>query len=335
LSGHLAALCFREGRILNYKIVLDGCKANIAYQAREINGFIDTCLKDGIHDGGTILFYSTDDKREELLSWVSTATVKLVRVGRFQAEDRLAALQQIENPGDTPLYLFPSGIMGSELAVRWAWRCKGSSLTNARRIENSAGRLVAERAAYAGHVSASFVLRHAPFCISVARGCVENRPVEKKDGIAVTVYDALDLKSGRRVEEMQWLPETHERDLENARFLVVGGRGLESKKRAEKLKAVAEAMGAEFGVSRPVAMNAWMPMDRLVGVSGAITKPEVCIAAGVSGAAAFYAGIQKSKIIVAVNTDGRAPIVKASDLAVIDDYGPVMAALAEIIDSTE
>jgi len=192
------------------------------------------------------------------------------------------------------------------------------------------GGLIAERTAYAGHVSASFELSHTPFCISLARGCVENHPVEQRDDIVVTVHEP-DFKGGRRVEDVEWFPEKNEKDLENARFLVVGGRGVQNKKDTEKLKADAEAMGAEFGVSRPVAMNAWVPMNRLVGVSGAITKPDACIAAGVSGAAAFYAGIQKSKTIFAVNTDKRAPIVKASDVVVIDDYRPVMAALAKLM----
>jgi electron transfer flavoprotein alpha subunit len=78
-------------------------------------------------------------------------------------------------------------------------------------------------------------------------------------------------------------------------------------------------------------MSAWTPMHRMIGVSGAMTKPEVCIVAGVSGAAAFYAGIEKSKTIVAINTDIRAPIIKASDVAVIDDYKAVMAELAKIV----
>ena len=55
------------------------------------------------------------------------------------------------------------------------------------------------------------------------------------------------------------------------------------------------------------------------------------IMAGVSGSAAFYAGIEKAKTIVAINTDIRAPIIKASDVAVIDDYKAVMAELAKIV----
>ena len=83
-------------------------------------------------------------------------------------------------------------------------------------------------------------------------------------------------------------------------------------------------------VSRPAAMNAWKPMNRLIGVSGAMVGPEVCITAGVSGAAAFYAGIEKSKFIVAINTDEKAPIMKMADVAIVDDFLPIMEELNNI-----
>jgi electron transfer flavoprotein alpha subunit len=92
---------------------------------------------------------------------------------------------------------------------------------------------------------------------------------------------------------------------------------------------VAGLTGGEVGVSRPAAMNAWAPMERLIGVSGAMVAPEICITAGVSGAAAFYSGIEKSRFIVAVNTDEKAPIMKKADVAIVDDFVPVLEALGK------
>ena len=68
-----------------------------------------------------------------------------------------------------------------------------------------------------------------------------------------------------------------------------------------------------------------------IGVSGEMIAPEVCITAGVSGAAAFYAGIEKSKFIVAINTDEQAPIMKKADVAIVDDFMPVIQSLREIV----
>ena len=102
-------------------------------------------------------------------------------------------------------------------------------------------------------------------------------------------------------------------DLEAAKFLVVAGRGAGSRDGVERIAAAAARMGAAFGVTRPVAMNAWAPMDRLVGVSGARTAPAVCIVAGASGAPAFLWGIERAGFIAAVDTDEHAPIVGEAD----------------------
>ena len=106
---------------------------------------------------------------------------------------------------------------------------------------------------------------------------------------------------------------------------------MKNKADAQYLKQIADTIGANFGVSRPVAMSAWAPLHRLVGVSGSMTKADVCIVAGASGAAAFYAGIEKSKFIVAINTDIRAPINKTSDVTIIDDYKAVLAELVKVM----
>ena len=90
-------------------------------------------------------------------------------------------------------------------------------------------------------------------------------------------------------------------------------------------------MGAAFGVSRPVAMNAWAPMDRLIGVSGTRAAPELCIVVGASGAPALYWGIEKAAFIVAVDLDEQAPIVGNADAAVIDDGVAVIEELAQIV----
>jgi electron transfer flavoprotein alpha subunit len=90
-------------------------------------------------------------------------------------------------------------------------------------------------------------------------------------------------------------------------------------------------MGADFGVSRPVAMNAWAPMDRLIGVSGTRAAPELCIVVGASGAPALYWGIEKAAFIAAIDTDEHAPIVSNADVAILDDGVAVIEELAQII----
>ena len=312
---------------MRYTCILNGCAANIKAQAEELNGFLDGFLSEENSPGRTILFYSNQEDRDTLLGYVPTDCVELVRVGRYQPETILTALQHIEETADTALYLFPAGFSGCELAVRWAYRRNGSSLVQVEQMACREGCLIAKKKAYADHVLASFRLTRQPFCISPSRGCVEKRPIRERGGLQMIEHHLNGLNRDGFVKAYQWIPAEQAKDLEAVKLLIVGGRGLGTRENVQRLKETAHAMGAEFGISRPVALNAWGGMHRLIGVSGTLARPEICIAAGVSGAAAFYAGIEKSKFIIAVNIDSQARIVKAADVAVIDDYKAVMAEL--------
>ncbi len=113
--------------------------------------------------------------------------------------------------------------------------------------------------------------------------------------------------------------------------LLAAGKGVRTKEDVQKLKELAADKGYMFGVTRPVAMNGWAPTDEIIGVSGHIYSPKVCITIGVSGSAAFYAGIENSGWIASVNTDEHAPIVKMSDIVVIDDYKNIWEKLSHIL----
>jgi electron transfer flavoprotein alpha subunit len=316
---------------LIFKGILNGSSTNIVTQAEELNGFISEHLSSEDNIGSTILFYSKKEKKNELLRLVPTESVKLVIVTRYQPENILGALKTVEDTEETHLYLFPSGYAGSEIAVRWAFRVKGSSLVQVNQIECLREQLIAKKMVYSNHLLGTFRLNKKPYCISLAKGSANSLPINVRDNLIVTEYDMTHLKKDQFIKVSKLIPEEVTKDLEEAKFLIIGGRAMNNKKNTKNLKKIADNIGADFGVSRPVAMSAWAPMYQLIGVSGAMTKPDVCIVAGVSGAAAFYAGIEKSKYIVAINKDIRAPIVKSSDVAIIDDYKAVMDELAKIM----
>ena len=121
-------------------------------------------------------------------------------------------------------------------------------------------------------------------------------------------------------------------DLADSRFVVVAGYGAGGPDGVARIARAARRMGADFGVSRPVAMNAWAPMDRLIGVSGTRIAPAVCLVVGASGAPALHWGIERAGFIVAVNSDDRAPIARNADAVVVDDGVAVIEELAALID---
>ena len=313
-----------------FKAILNGCASNIVAQAEELNGFIRENLSCADTNGSTIVFYSKKAQKNELLGQAPTESVEFIRVARYQPENILEALQTVEIAETADLYVFPSGFAGSEIAVRWACRMQGSSLVQVKQIDCSGAELIARKTVYANHVLGTFKLTQKPYCIALAKGSADRQAIGLHDQRVVAEHDLTDLKKDRFIKHSKCMSAETAEDLEAATFLIIGGRGMHTKENTRNLKKIADSMGAAFGVSRPVAMSAWTPLHRMIGVSGAMTKPEVCIAAGVSGAAAFYAGIEKSKTIVAINTDIRAPIIRASDVAVIDDYKAVMAEIVKL-----
>jgi len=319
---------------MKIKAILFGRSRNLIAQAEQLFGFIHVNLESKGVRCSTILLATKDVDPDLLLRQAPTKKVELVRVSDYQAETILKVLQAYEAPEDTDLYLFPSGALADDIAVRWAYRINGSALVQVKSIDCLKTEMRANKSVYTNHVRASFRMLKKPYCISLAKDGGVSKSVPRREKATVVEHDLSDVQVNRPFVA-EWIPEEAASDLECARFLVVGGRGLGSESDCQELEKKAHALGAEFGVSRPVAMSAWAPLHCLIGVSGAIAKPEVCIAAAVSGAAAFYAGIAHSKKIIAINIDDRAPITKAADVVIIDDYKAIMQALVEIILKTK
>ncbi|MBR6444424.1 MAG: electron transfer flavoprotein subunit alpha/FixB family protein [Firmicutes bacterium] len=269
---------------------------------------------------GTTLLIGKElpENAEELLPTKSGAFLK-ADCGR--AEEVLKSVAPLCRE---QLILFAPDSFCEELAVRLSVRLGGTSMTDALGIFAEDGAVRIERRIYGGHLTGTFLLKKGPFLISLSRSLDEADPVSGE--IEETVTAEQVKESDRKIT-----PVPAGSDLEEAKTVVIGGRGLRSRDGAERLAEMASKMGAAVGGSRPVIMNAWMKREKLVGVSGAMIHPELCIVCGASGSPAFYEGIRRSKTILAVNTDERAPIMKKADACVCADWQEVMKALTGLI----
>jgi len=116
-------------------------------------------------------------------------------------------------------------------------------------------------------------------------------------------------------------------DIAEADFIVSGGRGVGNKENFQLLKELAEALGGTVAGSRAAVEKGWIDGAYQVGQTGKTVRPQIYIACGISGAIQHVAGMQDSDLIIAVNKDDSAPIMKIADYAIVGDITKVVPEL--------
>lgn len=119
--------------------------------------------------------------------------------------------------------------------------------------------------------------------------------------------------------------------LPEAELVVSAGRGLKGPENWGMVEELATELGAATACSRPVADIGWRPHHEHVGQTGVAIRPNLYIAAGISGAIQHLAGVNGSKVIVVVNTDAEAPFFKAADYGIVGDAFEVLPRLTEAV----
>jgi electron transfer flavoprotein alpha subunit len=121
--------------------------------------------------------------------------------------------------------------------------------------------------------------------------------------------------------------------LDDADVVVSGGRGLGESDKFDLVEQLAKLLHAAPGASRAIVDAGWVPYSYQVGQTGKVVKPNVYIAAGISGATQHMVGMKGSKNIIAINKDAEAPIFSISDLGIVGDVHKVLPQLIELLQS--
>ena len=230
------------------------------------------------------------------------------------------------------ILMFGATTIGRDLAPRLAARLGTGLTADCTKLEISEeGELMMTRPAFGGNLMATIMCtEHRPQMSTVRPGVMQkmerdcNRKGEIIDFAPTFDSSKFKVKLLKTVKE-----EKGAADIQAAKILVSGGRGVGCKEGFEKLQALADVLGGMVSSSRAMVDAGVMPHDRQVGQTGKTVRPNVYFACGISGAIQHLAGMEESDFIIAINKDKYAPIFQVADLGIVGDLNKIIPMLTE------
>jgi electron transfer flavoprotein alpha subunit len=217
--------------------------------------------------------------------------------------------------------------LGKAVGPRVAARMNAGHVSGAIGLPDTSNGFVVKSTVYSGKAYAFVKVNTAKKVISL----VSNALAPEATGGTATVEEfTADLGDAKiKVKEMK--SQGAGVPLPEAELVVSAGRGLKGPENWGIVEDLATALGAATACSRPVADIGWRPHHEHVGQTGVAIRPNLYIAAGISGAIQHLAGVNSSKTIVVINTDSEAPFFKAADYGVVGDAFEVLPKLTEAV----
>ena len=216
---------------------------------------------------------------------------------------------------------------GKALTGRLAIRLEAGNVSGVNSLPDVSDGFVINKSVYSGKAIVKYAIETHKKVISVMGNTLQPQVVGESvipQVINISLPTSkLKVIERKTAEGITPLPE--------AELVVSAGRGMKGPENWGIVEDLATALGATTACSRPVADSHWRPHHEHVGQTGVAIRPNLYIAAGISGAIQHLAGVNNSKVIVVINKDPEAPFFKAADYGVVGDLFEVIPKLTAAV----
>ncbi len=313
----------------------DGVLGNVGY---ELVGEAESLAADlGQKVVAVVLGSGVKDKAADLIYYGADEVVVIEdkRLAEYMTEPYTKAVTALIKERDPEIFLFGATSIGRDLAPRVAARVRTGLTADCTGlcIDPETKLLRMTRPAFGGNLMAVIQCKTMRPQMATVRPSVM-QPIERDESRkgSVSTFDAGLNDADCNVEIVEVIKKKKDvSDITQAKYLVSGGRGVGGKDGFKELYELADALGGQVSGSRAAVDSGWIDKECQVGQTGKTVRPELYIACGISGAIQHVAGMENSKLVIAINKNETAPIFGVSDLGIVGDINVILPKLTEAV----
>jgi len=252
----------------------------------------------------------------------------------YMTEPYAYAMAKVIEKYKPAVVLYGATAIGRDLAPRVSARVKTGLTADCTKLEiadDGTKNLRMTRPAFGGNIMATILSpEHRPQMATVRPGVMQKiKPLENAQA-PVEKYDLAIGDEHLNVKILDVIKKvSNKMDIQDAKILVSGGRGMGAPENFKLLEDLAEALGGTVSSSRACVDAGWVEKDLQVGQTGKTVRPNLYIACGISGAIQHLAGMEESDVIIAINKDETAPIFEVADYGIVGDVTKILPLFTE------
>ena len=262
----------------------------------------------------------------------------------YRTEPYTHAMAEVINHFKPEIFLIGATAIGRDLGPRVCARIHTGLTADCTKLdigdfplnpvpgqEQLHNQLLMTRPAFGGNTIATIACPYfRPQMATVRPGVMQKNPKEPGRKCEVENFNPGFVPDDLYVEILDVVKKVSDTvDIQDAKILVSGGRGMGGPENFKILDDLAAAIGGTVSCSRAVVDAGWKPKDLQVGQTGKTVRPKLYFAIGISGAIQHLAGMEESDLIIAINKDESAPIFDVADFGLVGDLNKIVPILTQ------